>query len=55
MNTFSIDNKKYVVIEEKQFEQLQLLAARKNKPVMKLSLKEGEKLSYKLMNKLAKA
>lgn len=54
MNTIVLDNKKYVVIEEKKFEELQLLAARKNEPVKKISLSEGKKLAYKLIDTWAK-
>jgi len=54
MGTLTIDKKKFVVIEQKEFEKLQLLAAQKNTPVKKLSLAAGKKHAYKLIDKWAK-
>jgi hypothetical protein len=54
MNKLVIDNKKYVVIEEKEFEQLQENAARKTLPIKKLSLSQGKKHAYKLIDKWSK-
>jgi hypothetical protein len=54
MNTLTIDKKKYVIIEQKKFEKLQLLAAQKTQATKKLSLREGKKLAYKLIDKWAK-
>jgi hypothetical protein len=54
MNKLVIDNKKYVVIEEKEFEQLQENAARKMEPIKKLSLSQGKKHAYKLIDKWSK-
>lgn len=54
MATLTIDKKKYVVIEQKEFEKLQLLAAQKTSLVKKLSLAEGKKFSFKLIDKWAK-
>ncbi len=38
MGTLTIDKKKFVVIEQKEFDKLQLLAAQKTTPARKLSL-----------------
>lgn len=54
METITLSNKKYVVVEKKQFEQLQKLAARKAMPQKKMSLEEGKKLAYKLIDKWTK-
>jgi len=54
MQTISLDKKKYVVVEQKKFEQLQILAAKKIGPQKKLSLAEGKKYAYKLIDKWAK-
>ena len=54
MNTLVIGNKKYIVVEAKAFEQLQENAARKTEPIKKLSLKEGKKHAYKLIEKWSK-
>lgn len=43
METITISNKKYVVIEQKKFERLQKLAAKKMPTQKKLSLEEGRK------------
>jgi len=54
MGTITIDKKKFVVIEQKEFDKLQLLAAQKTKPVKKLSLSAGRKHAHKLIDKWAK-
>ncbi|MEP6684860.1 MAG: hypothetical protein ABJA35_16425 [Parafilimonas sp.] len=54
MNTLTINNKKFVVIEQKEFDKIQLLAAQKNTPVKKLSLTTGKKLANKLIDKWSK-
>ena len=54
MNTIILDKRKYVVIEQEKFEELQLQAARKTKPVNKLSLAKGKQHAYKLIDKWAK-
>ena len=54
MGTLTINNKKFVVIEQSKFDRLQLLAAKKNTPVKKLSLAAGRKLAHKLIDKWAK-
>ncbi len=54
MNTLTIDKKSYVVIPKKQYEQLVTKAARKTPSSKKLSLQEGKKLAYNLIDKWAK-
>ena len=54
MNTIILDKKKYVVIEQEKFEELQLQAAKKAEPVKKLSLAKGKQLAYKLIDKWEK-
>jgi len=54
METLTIDKKKFVVIEQKEFDKLQLLAAKKNLPAKKLSLEAGKKHALKLIDKWAK-
>ncbi len=54
MSTVTIDNKKFVVIEQKKFEKIQLLAAKKSVPSKKLSLAAGKKHALKLIDKWAK-
>ena len=54
MGTLTIDKKKFVVIEQKEFDKLQLLADQKAAPARKLSLAAGKKHAYKLIDKWAK-
>ncbi|MDQ6609140.1 MAG: hypothetical protein M3Y85_04905 [Bacteroidota bacterium] len=54
METLTIDKKKFVVIEQREFEKIQLLAAQKMVPAKKLSLNAGRKLAHKLIDKWAK-
>ena len=54
METLTIDNKKFVVIEQKKFDKIQLLAAQKSLPVKKLTLAAGKKHAYKLIDTWAK-
>ena len=54
MNTLTIDNKSYVVIPRKEYENLVTKAASKNQPAKKLSLAQGKKLAYKLIDTWAK-
>ena len=53
-NTLTIENKEYIVIPKKEFEQLRTKAASKVVPAKKLTLTEGKKLAYKLVDKCAK-
>ena len=50
MSTLTIDNKKFVVIEQKKYEKLQLLAAKKTKPAKKLTLAAGKKHALRQQN-----
>jgi PHD/YefM family antitoxin component YafN of YafNO toxin-antitoxin module len=54
MTAIVIDKKKYVLVPEKEYRALQLKAALKAKPAKVLSLAEGKKLAYKLIDKWAK-
>jgi ribonuclease HIII len=54
MTAIVIDKKKYVLVPEKEYQALQLKAALKTKPVKKLSLAQGKKHAYKLIDKWAK-
>jgi hypothetical protein len=54
MGTLIIDKKKFVVIEQKKYDKLQLLAAQKTTPAKKLSLAAGKKHAHKLIDKWAK-
>jgi hypothetical protein len=54
MNTLNIENKEYVVISRKEYEDLRTKATVKTVSAKKLSLTEGKKLAYKLIDKWAK-
>jgi len=54
METLILAKKKFVVIEQKEFEKIQLLAAQKTAPVKKISLAAGRKHAHKLIDKWAK-
>ncbi len=54
MNTLIIDKKKYVVIEKKEYENLLEKAAQKKDGARKLSLNQGKKLAYSLIDKWQK-
>jgi len=49
--TLVIDKKKYVLVEQRQYEKLLEKAASKSKTARKLSLAEGKKIAYKLIDK----
>lgn len=51
MNTLVIDNKKYVLVAQREYERLLEKAASKKQTARKLSLVEGKKLAYKLIDK----
>ena len=53
MGTLIIDKKNFVVLEQKEFDKLQLLAAKKMSPAKKLTLAAGKKHAYKMIDKLA--
>lgn len=50
MNTLVIDRKKYVVVEQREYHMLLKKAAAKKPAARKLSLAEGKKLAYKLID-----
>jgi len=54
MNTLTIDNKKYVVIPAREYEDLKTKAVSKSVSAKKLTLTEGKKLAYKMIDKWAK-
>jgi len=54
METITIEKKKYVVVEQKKFEELQSLAAAKSTPQKKLSVKAAKSHAYKLIDAWAK-
>ena len=49
MERVTIDKKKYVIVEEQKFEQLQQIAAAKTPSQKKLSLTEGKAHAYQLI------
>ena len=49
-----LDKKKYIIVEQKDFEKLQLQAAQKTQPIKKLSLLQGKNHAYKLIDEWAK-
>ena len=51
MNTLVIDRKKYVVVGQREYEKLLEKAAVKKPAARKLSLTEGKKLAYKLIDR----
>jgi len=54
MTTLNIENKEYVVIPRKEYDDLRTKAALKAVSAKKLSLAEGKKKAYKLIDKWAK-
>lgn len=50
MNTLVIDKKKYVLVERKEYDKLLEKVASKKPAARKLSLNEGKKLAYKLID-----
>jgi len=54
MNTLNIENKEYVVIPRKEYDDLRTKAALKAVSAKKHSLAEGKKKAYKLIDKWAK-
>jgi hypothetical protein len=50
MNTLVIDKKKYVVVERREYDRLLEKAAAKKPAARKLTLVEGKKLAYKLID-----
>lgn len=54
MNTLNIENKEYVVLPRKEYEDLRTEAAIKTISAKKLSLADGKKHVYKLIDKWVK-
>jgi len=54
MNTLNIENKEYVVLPRKEYEDLRTKATVKSVGAKKLSLADGKKLANKLIDKWAK-
>lgn len=54
MNTLIIDKKKFVVLPQEEYEKLVTKAAQKTTLVRKLSLAQGKKRAFKLIDKWAK-
>lgn len=54
MCTVVIDKRKYVIVEQKAYEKLQVLAAQKTTAVKKMPLAAGKKRAYKLIDAWAK-
>ncbi|HLT71542.1 MAG TPA: hypothetical protein VKZ75_02780 [Cyclobacteriaceae bacterium] len=50
MNTLVINKKKYVVVEQLEYDRLREKAASKGPVARKLSLDQGKKLAYKLID-----
>ena len=50
MNTLVIDRKKYVVVERREYDRLLQKAAAKKPVARKLSLAQGKKLAYGLID-----
>lgn len=50
-STLVIDKKKYVVLEQRQYEELLKKAAAKHTIARKVSLSEGKKLAHQLIDK----
>lgn len=54
MDTLVLNKKRFVILEQKKFDKIQLAAAQKTSPAKKLSLAEGRKHALKLIDKWAK-
>lgn len=54
MNVLTIDKKDYIIIPKKEYEHLVVKAASKTPPAKKISLAQGKKLAYKLIDGWAK-
>lgn len=51
MNTIILDKKKYVIVKQKEYDKLMERAASKTLSARKMSLAEGKKLAYALIDK----
>lgn len=54
METLTINKKKFVVLEQKKFDKIQMLAAQKIPSDKELSLAAGRKYGHKIIDKWAK-
>lgn len=54
MNELTIDKKAYVILPKKEYERLVIKAASKASSSKKLSLQQGRKLAYKLIDQWSK-
>ena len=54
MTTLTINKKSYVVVPRKEYEHLVFKAASKTPPAKRLSLNQGKRLAYKMIDKWAK-
>jgi len=54
MTTLTINKKSYVVVPRKEYEHLVIKAASKTPPAKRLSLNQGKRLAYKMIDKWAK-
>lgn len=54
MTTVKIDKKEYVIVPKSEYEKLLLKAASKTPSSRKLSLAQGKKYAYQLIDKWAK-
>ena len=54
MNVLTINKKDYIIVPKKEYEHLVVKAASKTAPAKKLSLSQGKKLAYKLIDEWAK-
>ncbi len=54
MNTVKLDNKSYFILPKKEYEKLVTKAASKTPSAKKLSLDQGKKLAYNLIDKWSK-
>ena len=54
MTTLTINKKSYVVVPRKEYEHLVFKATSKTPPAKRLSLNQGKRLAYKMIDKWAK-
>ena len=54
MSILTIDKKDYVVIAKHDYDALLTMAATKTVPVRKMSLQQGKKMAYQLIDQWAK-
>jgi hypothetical protein len=54
MNALTLENKKYIVLTQKEYDDLRVKATLKTVSAKKRTLSEGKKLAYKMIEKWAK-